>query len=596
MKYVAPLTDIRFVINDVIDVQSVFARIEGGADASADVVDAILEEAAKFCEQVLAPTNAIGDEEGCHFDKATGAVTTPQVFKDAYRRYVDGGWSGLVGAVEHGGQGMPETLGYVVKEMLESSNVAWGTYPLLSAGAIDALTHHGEAWQQQVFIPRIISGEWTGTMCLTEPHCGSDLGLLKTRAEPQADGSYQIHGTKIFITAGDHDFSDNIVHLVLARLPDAPAGTKGISMFIVPKFQVARDGAVGARNAVKAGNIEHKMGLKGSATCVMNFDGAQGYLIGAPNRGLNAMFTMMNTARLGVGMQGLGLIETSYQNAAAYAKDRLQMRSLKGPQRPDKPADPIIVHPDVRRMLLTQRALAEGGRAMCLHAATLVDLVHRNKDPEAAKKADEYLSFLTPICKAFMTEAAIECTAHGIQVLGGHGYIREWGLEQLSRDARITTIYEGTTQIQAIDLLGRKILATGGAGLKHFLTEMVEFISQHQQRTELVEFLPRLGAALKDWDVLTRDIAARAKAEPEELGAAAVDYLMYSGYVAMACWWLRMVEAVTRPGFAGTADFRTAKLAVARFYYDRLLPRTQLHAAGIRAGAKSLMELDAALF
>ena len=453
MKYLAPQTDMRFVLFDVLDAASVYTQIKGGENASREMVEAIFEEGAKFCEQVLAPTNSIGDEEGCHYDKATQSVTTPQAFRDAYARFVEGGWTGLCGSPQYGGQGMPESVGYVFKEMIESSNIAWGTYPLLSAGAVDALMHHGEEWQREVFIPRILAGEWTGSMCLTEPHCGSDLGLMRTRAEPTADGAFKVFGTKIFITAGEHDFCPNIVHLVLARLPDAPPGTKGISMFIVPKYKVARDGSVGERNAVTCGSIEHKMGLKGSATCVMNFDGAEGYLIGAPNRGLNAMFTMMNTARLGVGVQGLGLIETAFQNAHAYAKDRMQMRSLSGAKRPDKPADPIIVHPDIRRMLMTQKAVAEAGRALCFYSALQVDLVAHHPDAVVRQRADELLSFLTPISKTMLTELAIECTSHAIQVLGGHGYIREWGIEQLMRDARITTIYEGTTQIQALDLL-----------------------------------------------------------------------------------------------------------------------------------------------
>ena len=388
MKYSVPMTDIRFVLHDVLEAEKVFQQIPEFSDTNRELIDQVLEEAAKFNEQVLLPTNQIGDAEGAVFDKATLSVRLPECFKDAFRAYVDAGWIGLCGDPKYGGQGQPEGLGYVVKEMIESCNVAWGTYPLLSLGAVDAFMHHGEEWQREVFVTKMLAGEWTGTMCLTEPHSGSDLGMLKTKAEPNGDGTYALSGQKIFITAGDHDLSSNIIHLVLARLPDAPSGTKGISLFIVPKFKVSRDGVMGARNAVAPGSLEHKMGLKGSATCVMNFDGAEGYLIGQPNRGLLAMFTMMNAARLGVGVQGLGLIEISYQSSAAYASERLQMRSLSGPKRPDKPADPITVHPDVRRMLMTQKVIAEGGRVLCYYAGLLVDLSTRHPDADARKKAD----------------------------------------------------------------------------------------------------------------------------------------------------------------------------------------------------------------
>jgi hypothetical protein len=596
MNYKAPLNEIRFVLNDVLNVQQTFAQLPSGAQASTELVDAVLEEAAKFCEQILLPTNAIGDREGCHFDATSKAVTVPEAFKAAYRQYVDGGWMGLCGDPKYGGQGMPETIGYAIKELIESCNVAWGTYPLLSLGAVDAFMHHGEEWQRAAFVPKILAGEWTGTMCLTEPHCGSDLGLLKTKAEPQADGSYKITGTKIFITAGEHDMSANIIHLVLARLPDAPAGTKGISMFIVPKFKVARDGSLGVRNAIAAGSIEHKMGLKGSATCVMNLDGAEGYLIGQANRGLNAMFTMMNTARLGVGVQGLGLIEITFQNALAYAKDRLQMRSLSGPKRPDKPADPLLVHPDIRRMILTQKAIVQAGRALCLYSASLVDCAFTHPDADARKRADELLSFLTPISKGFMTEAAIECTYNGVQVLGGHGYIAEWGQEQFARDARITTIYEGTTQIQALDLLARKVLATQGVGMKHFAAEIQAFLEQHTTRPELAEFIPLFLEASKDWQALTFEIASQAAKDPEQIGAAAVDYLFYSSYVTLAYFWLRLVEAAYRPGGGHSDAFKQAKTVTARFYFHRLLPRRLAHAAAIRTGSASLMGFEAELF
>ena len=430
-------------------------------------------------------------------------------------------------------------------------------------------------------------------MCLTEPHCGSDLGLLKTRAEPRADGTHAISGTKIFITAGEHDMTENIVHLVLARLPDAPAGTKGISLFIVPKIRTARDGALGEANAVRCGSIEHKMGIHASATCVMNFDEAEGYLIGQPNRGLNAMFTMMNTARLAVGIQGLGLIERAYQNALKYSNERLQMRSLSGPKAPDKPADPLIVHPDIRRMLLTCKTLADGGRMMALDAAMQVDALERSTDEAERRAADELLGFLTPIVKACLTEWGVECTYHALQCFGGHGYVREWGMEQLARDARITTIYEGTTGIQALDLLGRKVIQLQGAGLKQFLGRIVEFCSAHTQNAELAEFIAPLAQSAQDWQQLTLEVGKRIMADPEELGAASVDYLFYSGYVALAYYWARAVAAAQRKG---DAELFQRKRGMARFYYGRVLTRCRLHASNVLAGAGSLMELDAEAF
>ena len=596
MKYSVPMTDIRFVLHDVLEAEKVFQQIPEFADTNRELIDQVLEEAAKFNEQVLLPTNQIGDTEGAVFDKATQSVTLPQCFKDAFRAYVDAGWLGLCGDPKYGGQGQPEGLGYVIKEMIESCNVAWGTYPLLSLGAVDAFMHHGDEWQREVFVTKMLSGDWTGTMCLTEPHSGSDLGLLKTKAEPNADGSFAVTGQKIFITAGDHDLSSNIIHLVLARMPDAPSGTKGISLFIVPKFKVSRDGVMGARNSVAPGSIEHKMGLKGSATCVMNFDGAEGYLIGQPNRGLLAMFTMMNAARLGVGVQGLGLIEISYQSSAAYASERLQMRSLSGPKRPDKPADPITVHPDVRRMLMTQKVFAEGGRVLCYYAGLLVDLSTRHPEADARKKADELLSFLVPITKALLTEAAVECTYHGMQILGGHGYIKEWGLEQFARDARITTIYEGTTQIQALDLLGRKIMGLQGVGMRHFLSEIGAFVAAHGAHPVAGPYLGKLAKLVDEWSVLTGEIIAATQKNPEELGAAAVDYLFYSGYITLAYFFTRELAVLDRSTTGISDEFKVAKLASVKFYFDRILPRTLMHAAQIRAGAGSLMDIPQAVF
>ena len=588
-RYAAPLADLRFALHDVLDVDATYAKLPGCADATRDVIDAVLEEAAKFSEQVLAPLNASGDAEGCTFDQATQSVRTPKGFKDAFAQYVDGGWIGLTAKPEFGGQGLPETVGAALKEMIDAANLSWGNYPMLSHGASSALEHHGEDWQREVFLKPLVAGTWTGTMCLTEPHCGTDLGLLKTRAEPDADGSYRISGTKIFITAGEHDFVDNILHLVLARLPDAPAGVKGISLFLVPKFKVGKDGTVGARNALACGSIEHKMGIHGSVTCVMNFDGAEGWMIGQPNKGLAAMFTMMNTARLAVGLQGLGLTERAYQNALAYARDRLQMRSLSGAKFPDKPADPLMVQPDVRRMLLTQKAFAEGERALALYAYLQEDIAKNSTDAAERERAEALVSFLTPIVKGLLTETGIECTYHALQIFGGHGFVVENGMEQFARDARITTLYEGTTQIQAIDLLGRKILQLQGAGLKHFLAEIGAFCKAHASDAALAEFVAPLAGAAKDWGALTLEIGQRAGANPEEMGAAAYDYLFYSGYIALAYFWARSVAAADASSHGD--DFKSSKRLTARFYYARILPRIHAHAAAMRSGAANLLDL-----
>ena len=591
--YKAPLADIRFALFDVLDSEAAFARL-GFADANRELVDAILEEGARFTETVIAPINHIGDEQGCTLDKATGKVTTPPGFREAYAQFAENGWCGLTSPTEFGGQGMPHAVGVPVKEMIDAANLAWGNFPLLSHGATEALMHHGEDWQRYVFLKPIVEGRWTGTMCLTEPHCGSDLGLLKTRAVPNGDGSYAITGTKIFITAGDHDFTDNIVHLVLARLPDAPAGSKGISMFIVTKVKVDREGKLGEQNAVRCGALEHKMGIHASATCVMNFDGAEGWLIGEPHKGLMAMFTMMNTARLAVGLQGLGLSDRAYQNALRYARERLQMRSLTGAKNPDKPADPILVHPDVRRMLLTQKALIEGGRLLGYHGASLVDVVAHDPDAETRKRADALLGFLTPIVKACLTEWAIECTYHAQQCFGGHGYIHEHGMEQLARDARITTLYEGTTGIQALDLMGRKVMQLQGAGLQVFLGMIEEFCAAQSGNDALGEFVGPLREIAQEWQALTMQVGKRAMADADEIGAAAWDYLFYSGYAALAYWWARSVAAADAS--SQPQAFKDAKRETARFYFARLLPRTRTHAAGIAAGTASLMTLPDAGF
>jgi alkylation response protein AidB-like acyl-CoA dehydrogenase len=593
-QYNAPLKDIRFALQDVLGASALFERLPGFESATPDILDAVLEEAAKFAEQVLAPINFSGDQEGCELDKATASVRTPSGFKDAYVQYVEGGWPALTTPESFGGQGLPETVGAIVKEMIDSANVSWGNFPMLSHGSVEALKAHGEPWQQEAFLKPITEGRWTGTMCLTEPHCGTDLGLLKTRAEPAADGSYRVSGTKIFITAGEHDLTENIVHLVLARLPDAPPGVKGISLFIVPKFKVGKDGQLGERNSLAVGSIEHKMGIKASVTCVMNFDQAEAWLIGAPNKGLMAMFTMMNTARLAVGVQGLGLIERGYQNSRNYALDRLQMRSLSGPKYPDKPADPLIVHPDVRRMLLTQKAFAEGCRVLALYAYMQHDISTHSADENERKRGEELVSFLTPIVKGLLTELAQEATYDAVQIFGGHGYIAETGIEQFARDARITTLYEGTTQIQANDLLGRKILQLNGAGLKHFLGEISTFCQEGASNTALGEFIAPLAIVTKEWSELTQEIAKRAQDNPEEIGAAAVDYLFYSGYVALAYCWARSVAALADS--SATADFKDAKRHTARFYFTRILPRIHAHGAAIRAGADTLMAMPESQF
>jgi len=476
-QYRAPLRDIQFVMNELLDTETHYQHIPGGEEATPDMVNAIIQEGAKFCEQVLSPLNQSGDQEGCTLEN--GAVTTPSGFKEAYQQYIAGGWPSMTADEELGGQGLPGSLSIVMSEMVGTANWSFGMYPGLSHGCLNTLEAHGSDEQKQTYLPKMISGEWTGTMCLTESHCGSDLGILRSKAEPNADGSYAISGEKIFISAGDHDMADNIIHLVLARLPDAPKGTKGISVFVVPKFLPDENGNPGERNSVSVGSIEHKMGIHANATCVLNFDGAKGFLIGEPHKGLSYMFTFMNIARIGTAIQGLGSAELAFQGSLEYSKDRLAMRSLSGPKNPDGAADPIIVHPDVRRMLMTQKALAEGGRAMIYYAAQQADIATRSGDEDARKEADELLGFLTPIAKAFLTETGIEASNQGMQVLGGHGYISEWGMEQIVRDARIGAIYEGTTGIQALDLLGRKVLMSQGESLKRFTKKVHLFCKEH---------------------------------------------------------------------------------------------------------------------
>ncbi|MFT7411391.1 MAG: alkylation response protein AidB-like acyl-CoA dehydrogenase [Oleispira sp.] len=597
-EYKAPLRDIKFVADELLDFPAHYASLPVFADvATPDMVDAIITEGAKFCENVLAPINRGGDVEGCTRN-ADASVTTPTGFKEAYRQYVDNGWASLSSDVEYGGQGLPESLGTIVSEMVGTANWSWGMYPGLSHGAKSTLEAWGTEEQKQTYLTPLISGEWTGTMCLTEPACGSDLGILKTKAEPNADGSYAITGTKIFISAGEHDMAGNIVHIVLARLPGAPAGTKGISLFIVPKFVVNADGTPGDRNAVECGSLEHKMGIHGNATCVMNFDGAKSWLIGPENKGLNCMFTFMNVARIGTALQGVTAAEGSFQGALAYAKDRLAMRSLTGVKAPEKVADPIIVHPDVRKMLLTQKAFAEGGRALVYLTAMNADIVHNGETEEVRKAADDMLGFLTPIAKAFLTETGLEAANHGVQVFGGHGFIAEWGMEQIVRDTRISTLYEGTTGIQALDLLGRKVLMTQGASLKQFTKLIHAFCKENADDADMKEFVEPLAKLNKEWGDLTMKIGMTSMQNRDEVGSASVDYLMYSGYATLALLWAQMAKVAQTNLAAGTTeeDFYGAKVKTARFYFQRILPRTATHAISMVAGADSLMELDAEHF
>jgi alkylation response protein AidB-like acyl-CoA dehydrogenase len=593
-EYKAPLRDINFVINEVLESEKLYQTLPGLEDATADLMSAIIEEGAKFAENELAPLNRVGDEQGCTWSEE--GVKTPEGFAEAYRKYVENGWPALAASPTDGGQGMPNLLAMCMTEMVGSANWSWGMYPGLSHGALSTIEAHGSPEQKEKFLTRLVSGEWTGTMCLTESHCGTDLGLLRTKAEPQADGSYAITGQKIFISAGEHDMTENIVHIVLARLPDAPEGTNGISLFIVPKVNVNDDGSLGERNAVHCASIEEKMGIHGNATCVLNFDGARGLLIGPPNKGLACMFTFMNVARVGTAMQGLAHMEQSFQGALSYAKERLAMRSLTGPKNPDGPADPIIVHPDVRRMLLTQKALAEGNRAFLYYLAQLADVVSHGSE-EDAKTADDLMALLTPIGKAFATELGFEAANHGVQVFGGHGFIREWGMEQIVRDCRIAMLYEGTTGVQAMDLIGRKVLGSGGKMLMAFTSIIDEFCAANAVEEDAF-FVDTLKAYKDEWLGLSLKIGEAAMENPDEAGAAAVDYLMYSGYVTLAYFWARMA-VVARQKIAATegdGSFYEAKLMTAKFYFDRLLPRTASLKKTIESGAENLMQMPEELF
>ena len=584
--YKAPVEDTLFLLNDVLHIDR-YGNLPGFADATPDLIEAVLREAAKFSEEVLTPLNRVGDKEGCT-RHADGSVTTPIGFKEAFRQLVEGGWIGISVPTEFGGQDLPATLTVAVNELLCSANMSFAMYPGLTQGAIAALLVHASPELKTKYLPKMVTGEWTGTMNLTEPHCGTDLGLLRTKAVKQADGSYKITGTKIFISAGEHDLSQNIIHLVLARIEGAPAGTKGISLFVVPKIMVKDDGSLADRNGVSCGSIEEKMGIHGNATCVMNYDGATGWLIGQENRGLNAMFTMMNEARLGVGVQGLAQSEVAYQNAAIYTKERLQGRALSGAKYPDKPADPIIVHPDVRRTLMTIRSFNEAARALVLWTALKGDIAHRSQDQKERQSADDYMGLLTPVVKGVLTDTGFANTVMAQQMFGGHGYIAEHGMEQFVRDARIAQIYEGANGIQALDLVGRKLGKDGGRALMAFINEVGGFIKDKSTDDGMKPLVMPLGVALGHLQQASMWFMQNAMAKPDNAGAGATDYLHMFGLVALGYMWCKIAEAALAKG--GDAAMK-AKLVTARFFMERMLPETAAHVARIQSGAGSVMEL-----
>jgi alkylation response protein AidB-like acyl-CoA dehydrogenase len=594
-QYTPPLRDMQFVMHEVLHAADELKLLPPHADIDADTINAVIEEAGKFASQVLFPINLSGDREGCVLDKTTHEVTTPTGFKAAYEQFVEGGWAALSCDPAYGGQGLPHLVNQCLYEMMNSANQAWGMYPGLSHGAYEALHAHGTDEQKKTYLPKLTSGEWTGTMCLTEPHCGTDLGLLRTKAEPQADGSYKITGAKIFISAGEHDMAANIIHLVLARLPDAPVGSKGISLFVVPKYRVNADGSLGARNGIHCSGLENKMGIHGNATAQLVLEDAVGTLVGQPHKGLNAMFVMMNAARLGVGCQSLGLTEVAYQNAVVYAKDRLQMRSLSGVKAPDKAADPIIVHPDVRKMLLTARAYAEGGRALVMWTALQLDKELTSADADERKECGEMVALITPIIKAFLTDNGWIATSHCMQVYGGHGFIHEWGMEQYVRDARINMIYEGTNTVQSLDLLGRKVLADNGAKLRKFGKMVQDFVEEEGTNEAMQEFVNPLADLGEKVVKLTTEIGMKAFGNPDEVGAASVDYLRVCGHLVFGYFWARMAKvALEKQGSGDT--FYAAKLVTARFYFAKLMPETASLMRTARTGLKPLMDMEEAWF
>ena len=590
--YKAPVDDALFLLNDVFHLDH-YGNLPGFSDASPDVVEAVLREAAKFSEEVLTPLNRVGDKEGCK-RAGDGSVSTPTGFKDAYKQIVEGGWIGISVPPEFGGQGLPATLTEIVNEFFCSANMAFAMYPGLTQGAIAALLTHASGELKKKYLPKMVEGVWTGTMNLTEPHCGTDLGLLRSKATKQADGSYKISGTKIFISAGEHDLSENIIHLVLARIDGAPAGTKGISLFLVPKFMVKDDGSLGARNAVGCGSIEEKMGIHGNSTCVMNYDGATGWLIGEENHGLNAMFVMMNEARLGVGVQGLALSEVAYQNAAAYAKERLQGRSISGVKYPDNPADPIVVHPDVRRILMSIRAFNEAARALVMWTALKSDVAHRSDDEKERKSADDHMGLLTPVIKGVLTDSGFANAVMAQQIFGGHGYIAEHGMEQFVRDARIAQIYEGANGIQALDLVGRKLGKDGGRAIMTFFNEVQTYLKERANSDAMNVYLKPLGQSLAHLQQASMWFMQNAMAKPDNAGAGSYDYMHLFGLVALGYMWCRIAEAALAklPKTNGSAARLNAKLVTARFFMERMLPETATRLARIEAGAASTMELS----
>ena len=595
-SYKAPVEDVLFLLRDVFPIQR-YNNLPGFAEVTPDLIEAILSEAAKLCEETLLPLNQAGDRAGCVRDR-NGSVATPRGFMEAYRAFVEGGWVGLSADTDYGGQGLPYTLAVIVNEFASSANMAFAMYPGLSQGALAALLTHGTDAQKKMFVPKLISGDWSGTMNLTESHCGTDLGLLKTKAVPKDDGSYAIFGEKIFISAGEHDLAENIIHLVLARIEGAPAGTKGISLFVVPKILIEPDGSLGSSNKVTCGAIEHKMGIHANATCVMNYDGATGWLVGEPNRGLNAMFVMMNEARLGVAIQGLAVSEAAYQNAAAYAKERLQGRSLSGPKYPEKPADPIIVHPDIRRNLMTIRAFNEAARALVIWTALKSDIAHRSVDKAEAEAAADVLGLLTPVLKGVLTDRGFDNTVKAQQVLGGHGYIEEWGMEQFVRDARIAMIYEGANGIQALDLVGRKLGKDGGRAVMAFFTEVKSFIKDHEGDTALAPYLTSLKQGLSNLEQATLWFMHNAMDKPDNAGAGSYDYMHLFGLVALGFMWAHMARASHAIKAAGNGDAAAmnAKLLMANYYMERIMPETSVRLARISAGAETMMALGAERF
>ena len=595
-SYTPPLRDMQFVMHEVLNVVDDFKQIPKHAEVDADTINAVLEEGGKFAAEVVFPLNVSGDTEGCSIDQTTHAVTTPKGFKEAYAQYIEAGWAALACEPEFGGQGLPLVVNQCFYEMLNSANQAWTMYPGLTHGAYASLITHGTDEQKQTYLHKMTSGQWTGTMCLTEAHCGTDLGLMRTKAEPQADGTFKLTGNKVFISAGEQDMTANIIHLVLARLPDAPVGIKGVSLFIVPKFLVNKDGSLGERNGIYCGGLEHKMGIHGNATAQIVLDGAIGTMVGQPNKGMNGMFVMMNAARLGVGNQSLGLTEVAYQNALVYAKDRIQMRSLTGAKAKDKPADPIIVHPDVRKMLLTAKAYAEGGRALMCFSSMLLEKEHNHPDEKVRKDSGELLAMLTPIVKAFLTDNGWTATSACMQVFGGHGFIKAWGMEQFVRDARINMIYEGTNTVQSLDLLGRKILGNNGATLRKFGKMVAKLVEEEGVNEKMAEFITPIAVLGEQMTKFTTEIGFKGFQNPDEVGAAAVDYLRVAGHLVFGYFWARMAQVALRQIAAGNTDtFYLAKLQTARFYFAKLFPETATLMRTARTGSKVLMDTDAAL-